>query len=642
MSIIFLPLIAVLTASVAPTSEAYSLDIVDCTNPSTIKKFNKETICRAEEPTQEVPVKERYTILQRPTLTKVHGYSCEVRVSLYHFKCGVWGHLKLQQVPQTMRHEEITAENCRRMSLLQEYQISGYGDPIKVKLNRPTYVSATLAGSLKMEDDKITCIGQTIRMGDTIHYNTLKLAEYQILLKEETFLVSNNKVESETDHLSLPCPYHKGECITGAATFVWNINDSSCTLQMVNTINPLTTMDTYLVDHQQQVLLNTTGAMKLMHCPFNVITTDHDGIYLGKTSELSRLATIDPGQIDVNLQAAVHLNYLAYSMRQTFSQLDVTLRKTICETHYHGKSDQPVLLHEQTYGLLKGDLLMTFQCTKRTQKIKDDINCYQDIPLDPDGYADAATKHYKLHSTRVTCSATFPLTVKSKEGWIQLTPAIIKTQAPMEMTIDTPLVNWTDFSHGGIYTERERAEWLHTLTFPSYTEASLKEITYGLCIGDGNCNQLSTNNLPLYTLDNLVPDMEREIDLWSSVKSWLHEYGDLMAFACLVILGLKFITDLICIILTFLRVGPGAAIALVAHLYLYNKHSYQKLMRKKKADTRTERREPTTTAETTSLLPTTSTPKIQMTEIQPIMLDPASLPSYNTATKTSRLSTLIP
>ena len=107
--------------------------------------------------------------------------------------------------------------------------------------------------------------------------------------------------------------------MTGAATFVWNINDNACSLQMVNTINPSTTMDSYLVDHNRQVLLNTTGAIKLMHCPFSVLTTDHDGIYLGKTNDLSRLSTDDPGQVDVNLQAAVHLNFLAYSMRKTFN-----------------------------------------------------------------------------------------------------------------------------------------------------------------------------------------------------------------------------------------------------------------------------------------------------------------------------------
>ena len=420
-------LAAVLVASVAPTSEAYSLKVIDCTEPKSIRRYNKETVCKAEEPTEEIPLKERYTILQRPSTTKVQGFSCTERVSLYHFKCGVWGHLKLQQVPQTMRHEEVTAENCRRMSLLQQYQISGYGDPIKVKLNRPTYISASLAGSLKMQNDKITCVGQTIKMGDTIHTNTLKLAEYQILLKEETFLVSNDKVESETDHLSLPCPYHKGECMTGAATFVWNINDNACSLQMVNTINPSTTMDSYLVDHKRQVLLNTTGAIKLMHCPFSVLTTDHDGIYLGKTNDLSRL--------------------------------------------------------------------------------------------------------------------------------------------------------------------------------------------------------------PMYTLNNLIPDLERRLDMWTKLKNWLNTYGDLMALLCLIILGIKFLTDLICVALTFLRVGPGAAIALIAHLYLYNKNAYQKLMRKKQAETREERRSPAPTAESTALLPTTPTSSLPMTEIRPIEISASSLAAYQSQHK---------
>ena len=367
------------------------------------------------------------------------------------------------------------------------------------------------------------------------------------------------------------------------------------------------------------------GAIKQMYCPFNVLTMDHDGIYLGKTSDLSRLSTVDPGHIDVNLQAAVHLNFLAYSMRQTFSQLDITLRKTICETHYQGKSDQPILLHDDTYGLLKGDLLLTFQCQKTTKRIKDEGSCYQDVLLEPAGYADSRTMHYKLHSTKVTCSNTFPLTVKAKEGWVKLTPAIVKTQAPMEMTIDTPLTNWTDYSHGGIYTEREQAEWLHTLTFPSYTEASLTEISYGLCNGDGNCNQVTTNNLPMYTLDNLIPDLERRLDMWTQLKNWLHTYGDLMALLCLIIMGIKFLTDLICIVLTFLHVGPGAAIALIAHLYLYNKNAYQKLKHKKRAETREDKRSPAPTAESTALLPTTSTPNLPMTDIRPIEISAATL-----------------
>ena len=71
-------------------------------------------------------------------------------------------------------------------------------------------------------------------------------------------------------------------------------------------------------------------------------------------------------------------------------------------------------------------------------------------------------------------------------------------------------------------------------------------------------------HLPMYTLDNLIPDLERKLDVWTKIKSWLHDYGDMMALLCLIFLGIKFLTDLICIALTFLRVGPGAAIALIA------------------------------------------------------------------------------
>jgi len=53
-----------------------------------------------------------------------------------------------------------------------------------------------------------------------------------------------------------------------------------------------------------------------------------------------------------------------------------------------------------------------------------------------------------------------------------------------------------------------------------------------------------------------------------------------MAFTCLVIIGIKFVSDLVLISVTVFRAGPAAAAALIASLYLYNQSTYQRIMRK--------------------------------------------------------------
>jgi hypothetical protein len=598
-------------ASAAPGA-GYTIEVTDCTNPSKVRSYNKGSLCQTLSPIDEQPIDRLYTVLQQSSTRRIKGYSCEVTVSTYWFKCGVWSHLKMQQVPEILRHKEVSTAACRKLSTTREFEIANYANPIQVRINHPTYVPVSLTGSLTMEDDVIKCQGQDVLIGGKLHKDTLQLAEYRILLKEEIFLENGGKVESQTDHISLDCPYDTQGCITGGATYVWERVRNACPLSVINTIRPSKTLGTYLVDHNAQMLLNTTGETTITYCPFRITRTDHDGIFLADSGSHMPLPTIEPTEVDINLQAAVHLNYLAYTMKSTLGSLDTTLRRTICESHYRSVDNQPVLLHEDIFGMMKGDLLLTFACKKEAKKIREEKFCYEDIPVEPVGFADARTKHLVMHSTKVTCSDTFPLTVKAREGWVQITPTLKIRPEPLEMTETSPTANFTDFSHGGLYTEQETADWLHTITFPSYATASLQEIAYGLCVGTGNCEQQQTAGLPIYTLDNLIPDLEKKLNIWGRLKDFLHEWGDLMALLCLVILGIKFLADLVCIVLTMLRVGPGAALALIGHLYLYNRKTYRKIMKRSQTNNKQERR---TSAATEA--PEAQQPLIRRAQVEP-------------------------
>ena len=53
-----------------------------------------------------------------------------------------------------------------------------------------------------------------------------------------------------------------------------------------------------------------------------------------------------------------------------------------------------------------------------------------------------------------------------------------------------------------------------------------------------------------------------------------------MALICLLVLGFKFFADIICILLAAAMAGPGSAIAMFSQLYLFNRATYLKIMRR--------------------------------------------------------------
>ncbi|MCP3666760.1 MAG: hypothetical protein GY696_30400, partial [Gammaproteobacteria bacterium] len=172
-----------------------------------------------------------------------------------------------------------------------------------------------------------------------------------------------------------------------------------------------------------------------------------------------------------------------------------------------GKEDRPVRIEGNTHGLIRGDLLLQFDCEEKKGYIQEADRCYTDIPLIGGGFVSPFNKQWQNHSTHVPCSSTFPLTVHTHQAWIQITP-ILKVR-PQPLQLDNHVLNFTyrDYSHGGLYTEQELADWMHTLSFPKYEAATLRELIYGVCASSGNCGSISDDRIPAYSLDKLLPEI---------------------------------------------------------------------------------------------------------------------------------------
>ncbi|MCP3662508.1 MAG: hypothetical protein GY696_08450 [Gammaproteobacteria bacterium] len=112
------------------------------------------------------------------------------------------------------------------------------------------------------------------------------------------------------------------------------------------------------------------------------------------------------------LQANVHLNYLTYSLRDKLPNLDNNMATTMCESKYRGQDDEPVIMHGNTFGLLK------FDCEQKVGKIKEADRCYTDIPLVSGGFVSLMTRQWVNHSTHIPCLSSFSLTIHAQEAWI--------------------------------------------------------------------------------------------------------------------------------------------------------------------------------------------------------------------------------
>ncbi|MCP3660929.1 MAG: hypothetical protein GY696_00295 [Gammaproteobacteria bacterium] len=131
----------------------------------------------------------------------------------------------------------------------------------------------TASGDLEAFPDHMECQGQDTRHGEELVQNEVVLLELRVMVRDELFLINQGNIESQTEHLQLPCTVREEGCKTSAKTYVWRDRASNYHLHRVRTIAPNPTRSTWLVDHQSQLLFNVTGAFPVLGCEMTLQTT---------------------------------------------------------------------------------------------------------------------------------------------------------------------------------------------------------------------------------------------------------------------------------------------------------------------------------------------------------------------------------
>ena len=89
----------------------YSLEYYDCRYPTKINKFARPTVCDPLAAEEEVATRSSFEVLTLAEVREVPGWSCEVIVSEWRYRCSVFSHMKLSGVLHLLRHSAVTNED---------------------------------------------------------------------------------------------------------------------------------------------------------------------------------------------------------------------------------------------------------------------------------------------------------------------------------------------------------------------------------------------------------------------------------------------------------------------------------------------------------------------------------------------------
>ena len=110
------------------------------------------------------------------------------------------------------------------------------------------------------------------------------------------------------------------------------------------------------------------------------------------------------------------------------------------------------------------------------------------------------------------------------------------------------------------------------MLFPSYKKATLGAVAYGNCLAVGECAATGADNIPVYSLAKLSPGSLNPLGIWTKFRTWLREWGDVMALFCILIFFGTTAANLATIIVAAVKAGPTVAAGVGRRLYAYPHH----------------------------------------------------------------------
>ena len=571
-----------------PGYNMFMLDYWDCLNPTSIIRTDASQVCNNHETMADDT--RRVMLVQKKTITRTSGFRCEVRVSTFSLYCGAYAHAKWMKIPDILHMVPVSTTWCRTMSTQRRFQPPGSSQTFKIQLNQEEKIAVQMVGELTIQDDQVYCKGQSYHTKQGILDNVLILSEYSVSVIAEDYIANGPMVESQSDHVSLPCKLNQNGCETGLGTYIWETT-GGCSMEIIQTFVGKRIQGTYLVDHSKRILINQTGTtISPAECGgVKLQSTNYEELYIAETRDTTTWPKLHPMDYSPSLNERIREDYMILYVENKINKIQDLRSADLCQQRTADFNEEPQPLGDGSYLLRRGDIIFKMNCPRKRGAISEKPACYTHIPLDGDIWIHPITRLRSAHSTMTVCNQKFPLTIRIQEGtWIAINPQITPVATPTNQFLEQTgnQVPHLDMSRGGAYTTAEAAAWEQILSFPTYHRALLTEVSVGVCVSTGECpTGIQDNGVPQYTLEGLSQSIG-PFNLLTQFDQWIHRYGDYLAGICLLWFTSKVFVNAVILAMAWITNGPSTVLALLFKLFCGIQSSLHRIKKKQKKEDR--------------------------------------------------------
>ena len=481
-------LAALVVFSCLGSYSGYTIAYYDCHDIDHITTYQLDQTCKDQLVTQGKT--QAYTILQKASVQTVSGWSCKVTRSRFTDYCGRWGHSKHVTTPEIELNLPMSQTNCMDMIATKAF-VTPQGLRRPVTIGAENILNIEELGTINVGDNTISCSGESLRVDDFIIQDILRIAQYKVVIQEETFLVdADDRVEAAANHLRLPlaCNVWAHGCKLHDLTYVWQAPQHRCPMEAVRTVS-MTQEGDFLHSSEFNILLKPGEVLAAPEgCPkAKIKTTQYDNIFLSKPNDNWPAMTND---LDFNDYVRERDDYILYECERKISRVYDKNREAICAMTMQKQGTIRLDGNSNVFYRRNGDTVERFECALKTGQIASSSDtCYQDIPLaDNAGFVKPETRLYTTHSAPMPCNSHYGLKIRTEEDvWVELNPNPRQITTPAALPVKAQTFQHEDLSRGGLYTDLELDAWKKHLELGDIHDAVIKTITFGHCANTGDC-----------------------------------------------------------------------------------------------------------------------------------------------------------
>ena len=488
----------------------------DCSLPGDLRDvsihMNKD--CKAFNISKVGPERNvKYTLLQREDYRRFVGFSC----SMVHTKkaayCGKYDHQtrllswSTQEEPQT-----VSVEECKRM-VRERHYVDANGGKHDLEMNATNsffYYEAGKDFVSTSGEGKCAGVTYTAPSGDILYravigmYTKVTLEQVEFASSdEETMVISKNE--------KIPCEHFKAECITPAATYIWESAKSHQHCQYA-TVRKFEGIEYSFTDGAglTRTIVKATkqdGSLLYLEKKAKILTCDRT---IFATNYQDRLFLHDEAMSPPAFERAIHPQEMRWSLyisnRDSYLQSHISseIEREVNRALYSLCRDRLQVEHSLQFlqrqmpdlrthtvgngefAMAAGESLYLFRCRPVLINPVNVPHCYRELPvsfphMDDEEpkilYLEPYTRQLKEIGVRTPCSSRFAPKFQTLDGaWIQALPTIMVANPPADAdTLWEPVgpidIDEIDFSQQGVYTPDDIEGMHRYLTFGQAREA---------------------------------------------------------------------------------------------------------------------------------------------------------------------------